>query len=94
MVGGPEPVRLPAPGVSGWGLLPRYRTHDALSGHAHRHDGSEDGDQSRGDDAGEGDGGDHGDGRPCHHGPDENCWRDNCHAIRDREEPGHINRQA
>jgi len=84
MVDGPEPVRLPASAVSGWGLLPRHRTHDALSGRAHHRDSPLD----RSDDDLEAADG------PCHHGPDENCWRDNCHAIRDREEPGHVNRQA
>jgi hypothetical protein len=85
-VDGPEPVRLPARGVSGWGLLPRDRTHDARSGRPHHHDGS--GDRSDDETGAAGDGG------SCHHGPDESCWRDNCHAIRDREEPGHVNRQA
>lgn len=89
MVGGPEPVRLPAPGVNGWGLQPRYRTHDALSGRAH-HDHGDAGDRRDDDAADRVDD----DGPRCHHGLDENCWRDNCRAIRDREEPGHINRQA
>lgn len=89
MVGGPEPVRLPAPGVNGWGLQPRYRTRDALAGRSH-HDRHHDAADAGRDDAAD----DVDNDAICHHGPDGNCWRDNCHAIRDREEPGHVNRRA
>ena len=82
MVGGPDPVRLPTTDVNGWGLQPRYRTHEAGSRRSRRQEGQP------------GAGAGNSDDERCHHGPDENCWRDNCHAIRDREEPGHLNRQA
>lgn len=85
MVGGPDPVRLPTAGVSPWGRWPRYHAQDASSDKPRHHPGP--GDQSD-DDPGPDD------DDACRHGPDENCWRDNCHAIRDREEPGHLNRQA
>lgn len=93
MVGGPEPVRLPTTDVNGWGLQPRYRTHEAESRRPRHHDGDHGDTGADGADGG-GDGGAGSRGERCHHGPDDNCWRDNCHAIRDREEPGHLNRQA
>jgi len=104
MVGGPEPVRLPARGVSGWGLLPRHRTHDehgpGPGAHRDRPDGGAPAPEVDVEVDGEGDRGE----QPRHrselwhdrteHSAEGSAWRHGSAAIRDREEPGHLNRQA
>ncbi|MEZ5410934.1 MAG: hypothetical protein R2761_23090 [Acidimicrobiales bacterium] len=111
MVDGPEPVRLPAAGVRGWGLLPRYRTPDTLPGRAHHDHGAGDG-AAPGSDADADADADHDHDRHAddehgrrgeqprhrselwHDSAEGSAWRTSSAAIRGREEPGHVNRQA
>ncbi len=86
MVGGPDPVRLPAAGVSPWGRWPRYHAQDASSDRPGHHAGP--GEEPDADD------GDPDHGELWHDRAKDSTWRHSSASIRDREEPGHLNRQA
>ncbi len=86
MVGGPDPVRLPTAGVSPWGRRPRYHAQDASADRPGHHPGP--GDEADDDD------GHHDEGELWHDRAKDSAWRHNSALIRDREEPGHLNRQA
>lgn len=98
MVGGPDPVRLPTAGVNGWGLSPRHRTHgEPGAGPGAHHDRpDEEAEPEAGVEADD-------DAGSAEHRHRSELWRDqgndsawshNSGSIRDREEPGHLNRQA